>query len=111
MGVFDDDGPNSCDDFAGRVVIDVSSIRPTTSYDVFLPLRRYQNVYVKEARGVIRLRLRIEWNNERKALLSHLSRPKKQSSPSKERTHRESLNPAVKKGFREKWRCTRLVLW
>ena len=77
VGVFDDDGPNSCDDFAGRVVIDVSSIRPTTSYDVFLPLRRYQNVYVKEARGVIRLRLRIEWNNERKALLSHLRRPKK----------------------------------
>ena len=77
VGIFDNDGINSCDDFAGRVVIDVSSVRPATSYDAFLPLRRYQNVYVKEARGVIRLRLRLEWNNERKALLSYLRRPMK----------------------------------
>jgi hypothetical protein len=77
VGVFDDDGPNAHDDFVGRVVIDVSSLRPNTSYDVFLPLRRYQNIYMKESRGVIRLRLRLEWSNERKALLSYFKRPPK----------------------------------
>jgi hypothetical protein len=76
VGVFDNDGASEQDDFAGRVVVDVSSLRPNSSYDVFLPLRLYQNTYVKEPRGVIRLRMWLEWNDEQKALLSYLRLPK-----------------------------------
>ena len=75
VGIFDDDGPGSNDDFAGRVVIDISRLRPNSVYDIFLPLRFYQNVYVSKPRGVVHLRLRVEWNNERKALLSYFHLP------------------------------------
>ncbi|KAL7551869.1 hypothetical protein ACHAWF_015087 [Thalassiosira exigua] len=77
VGVFDDDGEGAHDDFAGRVVVDVARLRPHSEYSVFLPLRLYQNAYVKKSRGVIHLRLRVEWDNERKALLSYLKRPQK----------------------------------
>lgn len=77
VGVFDDDGPSRNDDFAGRVVIDIARLRPNSVYDIFLPLRFYQNVYVNKPRGVIHLRLRVEWINERKALLSYFNLPQK----------------------------------
>jgi hypothetical protein len=51
VGVFHNDGPNSNDDFAGRVVLDISSLHPNYFYNVYLPLRMYQNIYVKQARG------------------------------------------------------------
>ncbi len=76
VGVFDDDGARDNDDFAGRVVVDIARMRPNSVYDVFFPLRLYQNAYVRIARGAIHLRLRIEWNNEKKALLSYLKLPK-----------------------------------
>jgi hypothetical protein len=75
VAVFDDDGPGSNDDFAGRVVLDIARLRPNSVYDIYLPLRFYQNVYVDKPRGVIRLRLRVEWNNERRALLSYFKLP------------------------------------
>ena len=75
--IFDDDGPGAHDDFAGRVVVDLARLRPGSVYDIFLPLRLYQNAYVKKSRGVIHLRLRVEWNDEKKALLSYLKLPKK----------------------------------
>ncbi len=77
VGVFDDDGARDHDDFAGRVVVDMARMRPNSVYDVFFPLRLYQNAYVRIARGAIHLRLRIEWNNEKTALLSYLKLPKK----------------------------------
>ncbi len=77
VGVFDDDGPGANDDFAGRVVIEISRLRPNSVYDIFLPLRFYQNVYVNKPRGVVHLRLRVEWNNERKVLLSYFTLPQK----------------------------------
>lgn len=77
VGIFDDDGAQDKDDFIGRVVIDMARLRPNSVYDISLPLRLYQNVYVKKAHGSIRLRLRVEYYNERKALLSYLKLPKK----------------------------------
>ena len=37
----------------------------------------YRNMYIREARGVIRLRIRLEWDDEKEALLSYLKRPTK----------------------------------
>jgi len=50
---------------------------PTSVYDIFLPLRMYRNMYIREPRGVIHLRIRLEWDDEKKALLSYLKRPTK----------------------------------
>jgi hypothetical protein len=52
-------------------------LRPNSVYDVYFPLRLHQNTYVRQARGAIHLRFRVEWNDERKALLSYLKLPKK----------------------------------
>ena len=94
--VFDDDGPGAHDDFAGRVVVDLARLRPGSVYDVFIPLRMYQNAYVKKARGVIHLRLRVEWDNEKKALLSYLKLPKK----TKQLGNAVTVNCADTKAFR-----------
>lgn len=77
VGVFDDDGAAANDDFAGRAVIDLARLRPNSVYDIFLPLRMYRNMYIREPRGVIRLRIRLEWDDEKQALLSYLKRPTK----------------------------------
>ena len=77
VGVFDDDGAREKDDFAGRVVVDMARLRPNSVYDVYFPLRLNQHTYVRKARGVIHLRIRVEWNDERKVLLSYLKLPKK----------------------------------
>ena len=94
--VFDDDGPNAHDDFAGRVVVDVARLRPGSVYDIFLPLRLYQNAYVRKARGVIHLRLRVEWEDEKKALLSYLKLPMK----TKQLGNTVTVNCADHKAFR-----------
>lgn len=63
------------DGFAGRVVVDVSRLRPNCTYDVTLPLRMSTHVYSKTQRGAIRFRFHLSWYSEQKAMLSYL--PKK----------------------------------
>ena len=95
-GVFDDDGAGQNDDFAGRVVVDMSRLRPNSEYNVYLPLRLYRNAYVNQPRGVIHLRLRVEWHNEKKAVLSYFTLPQK----TKQLGRAVTLNCADLKAFR-----------
>ena len=69
-GVFD----AVTNDFAGRVVVDVAALRPGCTYDITLPLRRTAYMYTREARGCIRLRIKLDWDDERAAVLSYLRR-------------------------------------
>lgn len=96
VGVFDDDGAGQNDDFAGRVVVDVSRLRPNSEYDLYLPLRLCRNTYVKQPRGVIHLRLRVEWYNEKKVVMSYLKLPTK----TKQLGNSVTLNCADLKAFR-----------
>ncbi|VEU38962.1 unnamed protein product [Pseudo-nitzschia multistriata] len=62
------------EDFIGHVVIDVCKLRPGTTYDVTLPLRRSKHVFSRDPRGSVRVRLHLTWNSERSAVLSYLPR-------------------------------------
>jgi len=75
VGVFDDNGSGFHDDFVGRVVLDIARLRPQSTYDITLPLRKYRNNYARTRRGAIQLRIRLDWNSERDALLSYLRCP------------------------------------
>jgi hypothetical protein len=73
IGVFSkSDNPNARDIFIGRVVVDMARLRPGCTYDITLPLRQSSQVYSKDQQGAIRFRFHLEWQNERKALLSYL---------------------------------------
>lgn len=95
VGVFDDDGENERDDFAGRVVLDVARMRPGCTYDVTLPLRQSAHVYMKRPRGAVRVRFHVSWYNERAAMLSYL--PK--GAPKFEPHESVTVNCCDKKSF------------
>ena len=76
VGVFNIEEKKTINDkFAGRVVLDLSVLKPNTVYDVTLPLRESAHVYSRKPRGVIRLRFHLHWCNEKSAITSYLQRP------------------------------------
>mmetsp|Transcript_25878 Transcript_25878/g.61371 ORF Transcript_25878/g.61371 Transcript_25878/m.61371 type:complete len:1308 (+) Transcript_25878:76-3999(+) len=80
LGVFGRvEASNSRDLFIGRVVLDVTRLRPGSTYDVTLPLRQSNQVYARQKCGSIRFRIHLTWLDERAALLSYL--PKNPTSP------------------------------
>ena len=98
-GVFDDDGKKEKDDFAGRVVIDLSRCRPRSVYDVTLPLRQSAHVYSKRPNGSIRLRFSIVWHSEHDALMSYI--PKRIRKPTSVRPNDDTtILCADEKAFR-----------
>ena len=60
------------EDFIGHVVIDICRLRPGSTYDVTLPLRRSNHVFTREPQGSVRVRLHLEWSSERAAVMSYL---------------------------------------
>eukprot|EP00588_Corethron_pennatum_P028094 CAMPEP_0194312896 /NCGR_PEP_ID=MMETSP0171-20130528/9804_1 /TAXON_ID=218684 /ORGANISM="Corethron pennatum, Strain L29A3" /LENGTH=1043 /DNA_ID=CAMNT_0039067617 /DNA_START=148 /DNA_END=3279 /DNA_ORIENTATION=+ len=74
VGIFDDDGIHALrDDFAGRVAVRISALRPGKKYDVLLPLRGRRQTYARDANGAVRLRLKLAWYNERAVPLSYFA--------------------------------------
>lgn len=74
-GVFHDvsKGPSSKDTFVGRVEIPIAQLRPNSrSYDVTLPLRASNNVYTRKKLGALRLRISLEYYDDRQAISSYL---------------------------------------
>lgn len=67
-GVFDAD----TNDFAGRAMVDVAELRPNSLYNVTLPLRQTAQLYTRRGRGTIQLRFKLEWEDEKAAVLSYL---------------------------------------
>ena len=74
----DDLGPQpapyctKAEDFIGHVIIDICRLRPGSTYDVTLPLRRSTQVFTREPQGSVRVRIHLNYNSERSAVLSYL---------------------------------------
>ncbi len=60
------------DDYIGRSVVDIATLRPNTDYDVALPLLSSGTVYDPKPRGVVRLRFHLTWTQPSAAFLSYI---------------------------------------
>lgn len=67
-GVFDAD----TNDFSGRVCLDVAKLRPDSTYNITVPLRQSAQMYTRAGRGVIQLRFKLEWDDQKAAVLSYV---------------------------------------
>ena len=67
-GVFDAD----TNDFSGRICLDVAKLRPDSTYNITLPLRQSAQMYTRSGRGVIQLRFKLEWDDQKAAVLSYV---------------------------------------
>ncbi|KAL3925996.1 MAG: hypothetical protein SGILL_000043, partial [Bacillariaceae sp.] len=72
VGVFARVDGNAMDRFIGRIVLDVSKLRPGSTYDVTLPLRLSNQIYSRTKRGAIRCRFHLNWFSEKAALMSYV---------------------------------------
>lgn len=77
IGVLDYDSPAPMarHDPIGRTEINVTNMRPGTEYILFYDLYPSATVKKREAKGSIKLRIRLELHDERKALLAALQPP------------------------------------
>ena len=83
IGIFDFGASNSVDlsnligdERIGQISIGISTLKPSTEYILHYDVSRDDSFSNKrKITGSISLRLRLEWVNERNALLSSLSRP------------------------------------
>lgn len=74
VGVFGYEPRKAKDDFAGRVQLNLSKLRPGSIYDIILPLRLSVHVYSRRKRGAIRLRFCLTYASQRDAVLSYIPR-------------------------------------
>lgn len=96
VGIFDNGAAEPYYEFIGRVVVDLSRIRPECVYDVTLPLRQSAHVFSREPRGAVRLRLHLHWDSERAAVLSYLPTQYPKFSPNEA----HQIHCLDEKGFR-----------
>jgi hypothetical protein len=66
---FDSANPMDDDDPIGRVTMDPSNLRPMTDYTMQFDLVTSSLVANRKMNGTITIRVRVEWENERKALI------------------------------------------
>jgi hypothetical protein len=60
------------DDYVGRSVVDLATLRPNVDYDIALPLKTSGLVFEQEPRGVVRLRIRLTWNQANVGAISYI---------------------------------------
>ena len=77
LGVFDlDRSPASSDDQVGRVTVDLSNFYPGSTYLLEYNLFRDANFGPREAKfGTVKIRVRMEMENEHTLLMSNISLP------------------------------------
>jgi len=77
VGVLDYDSPApmAAHDPIGRTEIDITNMLPGTEYTVYYELFTSATVKKRKPKGSIKLRIRLELNNERKAVLAGLHPP------------------------------------
>lgn len=75
IGVFDHDAVDD-HDLIGRIAINVSNLQPDTQYDLTYNIYPSAKWSTRDIKGQIRIRLRMEIDDDRKLLLSCLEPPK-----------------------------------
>jgi len=72
---YDSGNPMDDDDPIGRVTVDLSNMRPMTDYTMQFDLTTSSLVTQRKTHGTVTVRVRIEWENERKALIKSATLP------------------------------------